>query len=235
MAVVKCSSILSHDSIELPCRSFLAVSRIAEPNLPWRVSFQNFPHPPAASQSAAGRIAPVFILASLMFNFNLLLAAVVRCLQVHNMLHLLSDNERLLHMIRRCRAYVLAVSQHRLHSGICSVLSYHFSLVATLLADNCSSFLGHQKGDRGLKQQCNIGRLFFRYATTRAAAARCCWAWACWILPTGRPTWRAPPSWAWLTPRCSSAWAMRCGLSCLCATALRCRWAAARAGSMPRG
>ena len=45
------------------------------------MSLQAFPSPPLATVSAVGRIAPVFILASLMFNFNLLLASVARCLE----------------------------------------------------------------------------------------------------------------------------------------------------------
>jgi hypothetical protein len=53
----------------------------------WDVSLQAFPSPPLATVSAVGRIAPVFILASLMFNFNLLLASVARCLEPPPPLH----------------------------------------------------------------------------------------------------------------------------------------------------
>lgn len=43
----------------------------------WRVRFKFFPHPSLTSASVAGQIAPVFILASLMFNFVMALSSVV--------------------------------------------------------------------------------------------------------------------------------------------------------------
>ena len=43
----------------------------------WRVRFKFFPHPSLTSASVAGQIAPVFILASLMFNFVMALTSVV--------------------------------------------------------------------------------------------------------------------------------------------------------------
>jgi hypothetical protein len=45
------------------------------------VSIKNFPHPSLETESTIGRVAPVFIMASLMFNVVLLLQNVVRGLE----------------------------------------------------------------------------------------------------------------------------------------------------------
>lgn len=46
-------------------------------NVGWSVRIKDFPHPSLSTESVAGRVAPVFILASLMFNFVVLLSALV--------------------------------------------------------------------------------------------------------------------------------------------------------------
>jgi hypothetical protein len=55
-------------------------SRDGAAGFEWRVRFKFFPHPSLTSASVAGQIAPVFILASLMFNFVMALTSVVSCL-----------------------------------------------------------------------------------------------------------------------------------------------------------
>ncbi|KAL6763370.1 hypothetical protein V8C86DRAFT_3085516 [Haematococcus lacustris] len=47
------------------------------PDLPFNVAIRDFPHPSLSVSSAVGRIAPVFLLASLMFNVVLLMQSVV--------------------------------------------------------------------------------------------------------------------------------------------------------------
>ncbi len=44
----------------------------------WSVKLKFFPHPSLTTESVAGRVAPVFILASLMFNFVVILMSLVR-------------------------------------------------------------------------------------------------------------------------------------------------------------
>ncbi|KAJ9513686.1 hypothetical protein QJQ45_015439, partial [Haematococcus lacustris] len=46
------------------------------PDLPFNVAIRDFPHPSLSVSSAVGRIAPVFLLASLMFNVVLLMQSV---------------------------------------------------------------------------------------------------------------------------------------------------------------
>jgi hypothetical protein len=45
--------------------------------MPYKVAIRNFAHPSLATSSPVGRVAPVFILASLMFNVVLLMQTVV--------------------------------------------------------------------------------------------------------------------------------------------------------------
>jgi hypothetical protein len=45
--------------------------------MPYKVAVRNFPHPSLTTSSPVGRVAPVFILASLMFNVVLLIQTVV--------------------------------------------------------------------------------------------------------------------------------------------------------------
>ena len=52
-------------------------SIIMQQGLEWNVRIKYFPHPSLTSQSIAGQVAPVFILASLMFNFVVVLSSMV--------------------------------------------------------------------------------------------------------------------------------------------------------------
>lgn len=68
-------------AVQLPLQLAVerAVGRAAarDPSLPWRVSLKAFPHPALETQSAVGQIAPGFVLASLMFNFVVMLMGLV--------------------------------------------------------------------------------------------------------------------------------------------------------------
>lgn len=55
-----------------------AIMVTKNPNLEWSVNYRDFPHPVLTQESTVGRVAPVFILASLTFNFVMLLTNVVK-------------------------------------------------------------------------------------------------------------------------------------------------------------
>ncbi len=59
--------------------SHMLLALHAAPDLSWRVAIRQFPHPSLETESTIGRVAPVFIMASLMFNVVMLLQNVVRC------------------------------------------------------------------------------------------------------------------------------------------------------------